>query len=229
MPKDENELFELIKNTELYHVTFCASIDLLGISSLIGKPNTNLNMRLYNLYSGFWAANEIYPIPTRYQICFAGDSIFIINELTIEEELNNGAQNYYYEFCGNVYGIASEINLLEHTTNSNGPCGIRVIISYGKTYDISRNNLWQDQSNWFVLSGPNTALVKSLKAEKLGRKNGFKWNSLYYEVWEKEEKYNGVNIKPIDPRHDLQPPELYKKIYEVINSQILNHASLSKT
>lgn len=226
--QDENELFELIKNTETYKKTFCASIDLLGVSSLIGKSSTNLNMRLYNLYSGFWSSHNLYPVYDSYNICFAGDSIFIVNDLTIDQEFNNDPKKLYEQFCGHIFGIASEINLLEHTSLENdNPCGVRVIISYGKTYDISKNNLWRDYPNWFVLTGPNTAVIKSLKAEKLGSKNGFKWNSFYYEMWDDEEKYKGVLLKPISPIHNLQPPVLYDKIYEVIDSQIQNYASLS--
>ena len=120
------------------------------------------------------------------------------------------------KFCGQLYLISSDIFILEsHNQNSSEsePFGLRVIISFGKTYEIYRNDLWATQDNWYVCTGPNTALLKCLDAEKKGQTSGFQWNHCFSEIWNNEKKYRGYQLELQEIiRDDLT--NKYKEKYE---------------
>ena len=192
-----DDLLEKIKHTELYNDTFCASIDLLGTSSLLNRADTNLIDRLYNLYYSFQAADQDYPLSNDVRVCYIADSIWLIREFTIKEP-NLNLENEWKTFCGQIYLISSDISIHENfgeKTSKDNPCGIRVIISYGKTYDIFKNETWKDKNNWYALTGPNTALIKCDTAEKKGEKGGFKKNYCFAEIWGENNRYKGCKLQ----------------------------------
>ena len=218
LPRNADELFEMIRNTELYNKTFCASIDLLGIKSLIGKANTNLNTRLYNLYSSFHAAYTNYPLSEDIRVCYIGDSIWIIKEFSIEEEMQNNMEDEWRSFCGQIYLMSCDISISENfgeNTTLDEPCGIRVIISYGKTYEIYKKKLWPQNNNWFVFTSPNTALNKCFKAESIGENSGkgFLKNHCYSEVWNQVKEYNGYRLQLQSVLQSRDLIEIYKEKY----------------
>jgi len=134
------------------HEAFCCSIDLLGLGDMLRDNPAEAASRLNDIQRGFGEAFLFFPGGSDYRVCFAGDSVFVVRELTPEDDRER-AWSYY---CGHLFAVCSILQELE--LGMSNP-GIRVIASYGELSQIWEPDSWRDSilpgltRNWFVLTG----------------------------------------------------------------------------
>src|SRR5262249_33991081 len=144
--------------------------------------------------------------------CFAGDSWFVIKELTPEENWIE----HWPSFCGHIFALTSFMHNMEKTIENPG---IRLIISYGTLLQLSRPDRWREEhiekftKNWFVLTGASKALRKCTVAEAGGKKSGFDGGYCWHEDPQKEQRYLGTPFFHL-PRELYQDPSLYPEFYK---------------
>jgi len=190
---------------------FCAHIDLMATSLMIETKPDEALARINDLKS-FGDALFLFPGGEDYRVCFAGDSIFVIKELSPEQKI----EALWPRFCGHIYALTSVTHDMETTI---GNPGLRVVTSYGPLLQIFEPDHLADESveeytkNWFVLTGASAALKKCTEAEALGRKGGFLPNYVWHEKLDDPRSYWGTRCLKI-PLENYQRPELYCGFYE---------------
>jgi len=82
---DWQQVFELTKRMMPDFRAFCASVDLLGVEEGIARDPEEAKQRLNDLQQGFGEALIFFPGGEDYRVCFVGDSLFVVKELTPPE------------------------------------------------------------------------------------------------------------------------------------------------
>jgi len=196
------------------HKAFCCSIDLLGFGNMLRDRPSEAASRLNDLQQGFGEALLFFPGGDDYRVCFAGDSVFVVRELTPEED-REGAWPYY---CGHLFAVAS---ILQEVELGLGNPGIRVIASYGQLSQIWEPNSWKDPllsestKNWFVLTGASEALGKCTEAERRGQDAGFAHGYCWHEDLARKRRFYGTPLFKI-PLTAYREPGLYPEFFRTM-------------
>jgi len=168
--------------------------------------------RLDDLQQGFGeAVATFFPGGSDYRVCFLGDSVWIVKELSPQES----QEELWPRFCGHLFAVSS---LLQETETRIGNPGLRVIMSYGRLFQLSRPKSWQHPiiapfaANWYVLTGGSEALAKCDKAEHMGSKGGFEGGYCWHGILEQPNHYHGTPLYSI-PRDQWCQPQLYLGLY----------------
>jgi len=221
-----DKVIELVSRGQRDFNAFCATIDLLGMRSLIKSDSFEACSRLDDLQQGFGEALFFFPSEKDYRVCFAGDSLFIVKELSPEYNWID----YWPSFAGHIFAMASFLHDLD--TNIGNP-GLRVIISYGQLFQLREPDSWKDKlispytENWVVLTGASEALMKCTEAEVLGKGRGFFGGYCWHEEPDREYKYLGTPLLKI-PNEFCQQPNLYPTFYQEIRRKATEKAELGK-
>jgi hypothetical protein len=193
---------------------------------MMENNSSEVHSRLDDLQQGFGEALLFFPGGKDYRVCFAGDSLFIVKELLPEDNWIN----YWPTFTGHLFAIASLLHDLD--TNIGNP-GIRVIVSYGKLFQLREPDSWKEDpisrytKNWLVLTGASEALIKCTIAEDLGSSGGFFGGYFWHEEPDKEYKYLGTPLSRIHNAFCMQP-DLYPTFYQEIRGKATKRAGLKK-
>lgn len=221
-----DKILELVSRGRQGFNAFCATIDLLGMRSLMKSDFLEARSRLDDLHQGFGDDLLLFPGGEDYHVCFAGDSLFIVKELSPE----NNWINYWPSFTGHIFAMASFLHDLD--TNIGNP-GLRVIISYGRLFQLREPESWKDKmispytKNWVVLTGASEALVKCTEAEKRGSSGGFEGRYCWHEKPDQEFKYLGTPLFKVSSKF-YQQPSIYPALYEEIRRKARKRAELEK-
>jgi hypothetical protein len=178
---------------------------------MMRKNPAEAQARLNDLQQGFGDALIFFPGGEDYRVCFAGDSLFIVKELSPDDDWIE----HWPAFCGHLFAMASMLQDLE--TNIGNP-GLRAIVSYGRLLQLRESDSWREEPisrytrNWLVLTGASGALLKCTEAERLGSKGGFHGGYFWHEDPEKERSYRGTPLYKIPPELCCQPA-LYRAFY----------------
>lgn len=214
---NEPELLELMSRSRTGFKAFCATVDLLGMKTMIRENPIEASSRLNDLQQGFGDAFLLFPGGTDYRVCFAGDSVFVVKELAPEESWIER----WPDFCGHVFALASVMQDLEVSI---GNPGIRLIISYGQLFQLRQPDSWREESiseytrNWLVLTGASDALVKCTEAERLGQNGGFDGGYCWHEDTKRERSYLGTRLFRI-PTNLCRLPDLYPTFYQEVRAR----------
>jgi len=205
--------------------SFCASVDLLGVREMAPKRPSELIERLNDLYEGLGGALELHPPPAATRACFAGDSFFVVRELTPEAQVEKD----WPSFCGHLYALAAHV---QHLEKAWGNPGVRVIVSYGDLVPLSdpealRRNLTVSgyTRDWLLLTGVDDALLKCWQAEAGGSRLGFQRECFWHEDLGNPRAYLGSPILEVRDAL-LQAPELYPQLYREIVGRVAERTSL---
>ncbi|MBD3194102.1 MAG: hypothetical protein GF317_03545 [Candidatus Lokiarchaeota archaeon] len=207
----EENLIKTLERMRPGYRAFCATIDLLGVTKMILKRKSEVYHRLNDLQKVFGDALLFFPGGSDFRVTFLGDSLIIVKELSPELKV----KSEWPIFCGHIYAISTILHEIE--LGFDNP-GLRVIISYGKLFQISQPDSWRNEliskftENWYVLTGACEALAKCHKAEEMGKKGGFIGNYCWHENPEKRLNYLGTKITSI-PLANYQQPKLYPNFY----------------
>ena len=226
MSNNRDKIEELVSRGRQGFNAFCATIDLLGIRSMMKKNSSEACSRLDNLHQGFGDTLLFFPGGKDYRVCFAGDSLFIVKELLPEDEWIN----HWPYFTGHLFAMASLLHDLD--INIGNP-GLRVIVSYGQLFQLREPESWKEKpisqysKNWLVLTGASEALIKCTTAEDLGSSGGFCGGYFWHEEPDQEYKYLGTPFSKIHNEFCMQP-NLYPTFYQEIRLKAIKKAELKK-
>jgi len=190
---------------------FCTSIDLCGIKCMMRKNLREARARLDDLQQGFGYALILFPGGEDYRVCFAGDSLFVVKELSPDDDWTK----QWPIFCGHLFAMASMLQDMETNIEN---LGLRAIASYGQLFQLREPDSWREEPvskytrNWLVLTGATDALLKSTEAERQGKKSGFLNGYFWHEDPVKEFNYRGTPLCKVPPEQCCQPA-LYQKFY----------------
>lgn len=197
-----------------------ASIGLFAFGSDMKNQPWEARARLNDLHYGFAQALHFFPGGLSYRACFLGDSIWVVQELKPEDDINK----QWSCFCGHIYALCT---LQQEPELLIGNKGIRVIASYGQLLPITRPEDWQDDhlvnetQNWFVLTGANEAVAKCHEAELSGGKGGFLTGHFWHESIDMHQQFHGTeiinNITPEEYRQPALYPEFYRRMCSTTN------------
>jgi len=221
-----DEIFKLVSRSRQDFNAFCATFDLLGIRTMMKNDPDEAKAQLDDLQQGFGEALIFFPGGKDYRVCFAGDSLFIVKELSPEDNWIK----HWPSFSGHLFAMASVLHNLE--TNIGNP-GLRVIISYGHLLQLREPDSWRDKliseytKNWLVLTGASDALIKCTEAERLGSKGGFDGGYCWHEEPDQEYSYLGTPLFRIQNER-CQQPNLYPGFYKEIRRKAVKKAKLQK-
>lgn len=214
---DWNNILKIVSRSRKGFNAFCATLDLLGVRSMIKSNPIEAQARINDLQQGFGDSLVLLPGGQDYRACFAGDSLFIVKELQPEDNWIK----HWPSFIGHVFAVASVLNDLE--VNIGNP-GLRVIISYGRLLQLREPESWNDElisvytKNWLVLTGASDALIKCTEAERVGHKGGFNGGYCWHEEPEQEYSYLGTPLFKISNML-YQQPNLYQTFYNEIRQK----------
>src|SRR5260221_458324 len=98
-----DELLELAARGRQGFNAFCATVDLLGIRSMMKNRIEEAHARLNDLQVGFGDSLVFFPFPDGedWRVCFAGDSLFVVKELSPDDNWIE----YWPSFCGHVFAL----------------------------------------------------------------------------------------------------------------------------
>lgn len=200
--------------------SFCAVVDLLGVRAMLKKRPSEAGSRLNDLQKGFGEATFFFPGGSDYRACFVGDSWFVVKEVTPDEQ----AEELWPAFCGHIYALTSFIYELEKGL---GNPGLRVVVAAGPVSQVEEPDEWryshiaEETKHWFVLTGADQALVKSERAQRLGKRAGFFGNFFWFEVAGRENLFWGAPFRPF-PAEEYQDPTLYPEFFDRL---LKNHSA----
>src|SRR5690625_3823405 len=142
---------ELVDRRRQGYMSCCLNVDLLGVKAMLERDPREAGIRLNALQRGLAEATLFFPGADQYRACFAGDSWFLVREISPEESLSE----VWPTFCGHVYVLTSIVQDVE--TKIGNP-GIRAVASYGELVQLESPDEWrhehiqQDTRNWFALT-----------------------------------------------------------------------------
>ncbi len=132
------ELFELAARGRQGFNAFCATLDLYATQSLMRARIEEAHARLNDLQQGFGDALVLFPGGEDYRVCFAGDSLFIVRELSPDDSWTE----HWPSFCGHIFALASVLQDLETII---GNPGLRLIISHGTALQLRQPDYWREE------------------------------------------------------------------------------------
>ncbi len=220
----EEQVLDRVNRMRPGHEAFCCSIDLLGLGDMLRDNPAEAASRLNDIQGAFGDALLFFPGGSDYRVCFAGDSVFVVRELTPKDDLEIEWSNY----CGHLFAVCSILQELEL-----GMCnlGIRVIASYGELSRIWEPDSWRDPilsgftKNWFVLTGASEALWKCTEAERRGAYAGFAHGYWWHEDRAEKRRYRGTPIFKI-PLTAYRDTSLYPEFFKVMCDRADRNATL---
>jgi hypothetical protein len=206
-----NKVFDLAARGRPGFNAFCTSIDLYGMKYTMRKNPREARARLDDLQQGFGYALTLFPGGEDYRVCFLGDSLLVVKELSPDDDWTD----QWPVFCGHLFAMASILQDME--TNIGNP-GLRAIASYGRLFQLREPDSWRQEPiskctrNWLVLTGASDALRKCHDAENQGHKSGFLGGYFWHEDPRTEQNYRGTPLRKIPPDQCCQPA-LYRSFY----------------
>lgn len=196
------------------YMSCCLTVDLLGVKSILARDPHEAGVRLNRLQQGFADATLLFPGADKYRACFLGDSWFVVREIPPEESLSS----VWPIFCGHVYALTSVVQDLERQI---GNPGTRAVASYGQLVQLEAPDGWRheyienDTKHWFVLTGADEALIKSERAQRVGKAGGFVGGHFWFESIEQPNLFMGSPFGGV-AIHEYRQPELYSVFYKRI-------------
>ena len=196
---------------------FAASFDLVAIGAQLNMGGDNAPkraeawQRINDLHLFFGEIFDFFPAPHKYSVCFAGDSIFVIQEI----EPGIDFKELWPEFCGHMYALAGYIHQAEQDIDN---LGLRVIVAYGQLFPLFQPDRWKNLdpaisgTNWAALTGPSEAFKKCFDAEGRGTKGGFDKFYCWHEQIDQPKTFHGTPIREID-LHYARRPDMYPEFH----------------
>lgn len=221
-----DEVPHLVHRQREGYSAFCASVDLLGIASMLESSPSEARDRLDDLQQGLVDALLFYSGGDDYRACFVGDSWFLVRELDPDQS----EPDLWPAFCGHVFALAQFI--LE-TEKLIGEPGLRVVVSRGRLWRLSE----PDESTmlgikekfaarWFVLTGASEALIKCRAVERAGSRDGFLGDFFWQESPETELTYWGTPLFKLPPSY--YESRHYPTIYQLVCERKSHEVVLDK-
>jgi hypothetical protein len=220
MDTPEADFFRLIRRSRPGFQSFCAMIDLLGVARLSIKNRREALERLNDLQGGFFdGLIDFFPGGDGYRICYAGDSVFVVEEIDPDSDW----RVVWPRFCGHMYALSCLVNSLDTTI---GNVGLRSFVSYGPLLQIREPDAHLRRvghPNWFVLTGASMAFAKCWEAERQGSVGGFVGPRFWHERLDAESEFLGTALAKFDTlRHLSRDPHAYPLIYDAITADAQN-------
>jgi len=217
-------VLRLVRRKQPGFSSFCAIIDLLGIGAMIRDKPAEAASRINDLIS-LPKSLTFFPGGEEYRACFAGDSWYIVREVSPDE--NRG--DLWPAFCGHTYALTSFMQGMELGI---GNPGVRVVVAYGDLLQIeqpddfrSYDHLAEQTQHWFVLTGADSSLIKCERAHAAGKEGGFLGGRFWLEDMENPGEFLGVPIRKIKLEAYMQPA-LYPVLYGEILGYVTDRVSL---
>jgi hypothetical protein len=216
-----DDLLEAVKRGRDGFRAIAASIDLVGMKNLMARRPGEARARLDDLQQGFGEALIFHPGGEAYRVCFAGDSVFVVQELDPDAEADEGA--VWASFCGHIFALGGFLNDMDRGI---GNPGLRVFVAAGPLFQLTKPDSWrtlpwsQETANWFVLTGASVALAKVWEAEKAGRGGGFDPGYCWHELLGAPGTFLGTTLRKIGPEYSRQRalyPEVYREMIHNAN------------
>jgi len=220
----EEQVLDRVNRMRPGHEAFCCSIDLLGLGDMLRDNPAEAASRLNDIQRAFGEALLLFPGGDDYRVCFAGDSVFVVLELTPEDD----REQVWSRYCGHLFAVCS---ILQDLELGMGNPGIRVIASYGKLLQIWEPESWNDPMlaeftrNWFVLTGASEALWKCTEAERRGQCAGFAHGYWWHEDRAEKHRYRGTPFFKI-PLTDYRDTSRYPEFFKVMCDRADRNATL---
>lgn len=220
MATSEDDFLRLVRRSRPGFQSFCAMIDLLGVARLSTKNRHEAAARLNDLQGGFFdGLIDFFPGGDDYRICYAGDSVFVIEEI----EPGSDWRAAWPRFCGHMYALSCLVNSLDTTI---GNVGLRSFVSYGPVLQIREPDAHLRRvahPNWFVLTGASVAFAKCWEAERQGSAGGFVGPRFWHERPDADSEFLGTALAKFETiRHLSRDAEAYRLIYDAIAADVAN-------
>ena len=132
----DDQLLRRVNRSRKGYTALAATIDLLAIRSMTSTDPREARQRLNDLQGGVSASITLYPGGADYRVCFAGDSVFLVQELEPEVDGTNAWAN----FCGHIFAISCLLNDMDRGIENPG---LRVIIAAGSLLQITDPDSWK--------------------------------------------------------------------------------------
>jgi hypothetical protein len=220
MDTSEEDFFRLIRRSRSGFQSFCAMIDLLGVARLTVQNHREAAARLNDLQGGFFdGLIDFFPGGDDYRICYAGDSVFVVEEIDPDSDWRAA----WPKFCGHMYALSCLVNSLDTTI---GNVGLRTFVAYGPVLQIREPDAHRRRvthPNWFVLTGASMAFAKCWEAERQGSAAGFVGPRFWHERPDAESNFLGTALAKFETlRHLARDPNAYPQIYDAIKADVQN-------
>jgi len=221
----DDQLLRRVNRSRKGYTALAATIDLLAIRSMTSTDPREARQRLNDLQGGVSASITLYPGGADYRVCFAGDSVFLVQELEPEVDGTNAWAN----FCGHIFAISCLLNDMDRGIENPG---LRVIIAAGSLLQITDPDSWKgtpwaaQTEHWFVLTGASEGLRKCTRAEGVGSGGGFVGGYCWHERPGVPGEFLGTRLSKLSP-FSYQRAELYPQIYDWMKASAERSAVLA--